>query len=97
MVQRLDRDRLVSTIEAVLHPKGKGFSSATIRQNTLLFCANCPDPVAAMRLVTAGTPSVSAEELVDRALAMPQRSVLELPASELHMDHPLRQMSLDPE
>jgi hypothetical protein len=94
MVQRLDKDQLVSTIGTVLRSK---LSPAEIRQNVLLFCANCPDPVAAMRFVVACTPSVSAEELVDKALAMPGRQVLGLTASELRMDHPLRKVIVDPE
>jgi hypothetical protein len=94
MVQRLDKGQLISIIGVVLRPKGKGFSSEEINQKLLLFCANCPDPVAAMRLVIECMTPKSAEELVDRALAMPQRHARDVPASELPLSHPLRQMSI---
>ena len=93
MTERLNEHQLIDTVQIVLRPKGRGFSSEEINQKLLLFCANCPDPVAAMRLVVECMTPMSAEEMVDRALAMPPRSVKEVPSTELPLSHPLRQMS----
>ncbi len=95
MVERLDREQLIQLMEIVMRPKGKGFSSEEINKKLLIFCANCPDPVGAMKLFVEGMTPMTAEQLVDAALAMPQRNPKDLPASELPLGHPLREMNID--
>lgn len=95
MAKRLSRSELVYVIRRISYPRESGLSSEEANQQLLLFCINCPDPVAAMDLVVECTAPMTAEELVDRALACPHRNVADLPDSELPLTHPLRHMTLD--
>ena len=95
MVKRLTRDELVSLIEVVTSELRTDVSSQEINNALLLFCANCPDPVAAMRLMVSDMTPRTDEQLVDFALAMPKRDVRDVPVTELLPSHPLRYMRLD--
>lgn len=95
MAERLDREQLIQAMEIVLRPKGKGFSSEEVNRKLLTFCANCPDPIGAMRLVVECLTPMTAAQLVDVALSMPKRSLEDLPAAELPLGHPLRQTIID--
>ena len=93
MVKKLDRDELIEIVKVILRPKG--FTSQEIDQKLLLFAANCPDPAGAMDLIIETLGPITAEEIVDRSLALPARDPRSLSESELHPNHPLRGMSLD--
>jgi len=95
MVKKLTREKLIQLVDNVLSPKGRGFASGELNQQLLLFCVNCPDPIAAMDVVVETRPPVTASELVDRALAYPRRDVAGVPETELASTHPLRYMRLE--
>lgn len=95
MTKRLTRDELIHLVDNILHPRGRGFSSEEINAQLDTVCINCPDPALALDIITETRPPVTAEELVDRALACPPRDVATLPESELSLNHPLRRMKLD--
>ena len=90
MTKNLNREELVRLVKIITHPSGSALSSEETNQQLLLFCVNCPDPVAAMDLMVECITPMSAEELVDKALACPPRDIADLPASELPLTHPLR-------
>ena len=60
----------------------------------LTFCAGCPGPVKAMRLIVECLDPMSDEELVDRTLAMPLRRMADVPLSELPDKSPLRAVAV---
>ena len=95
MAQRLNREEMVQLVDNVLRPKGRGLTSEQITEQLFLFCINCPDPAAAMDIVLEASAPVTAQQLVDEALACPPRDVATLPESELAFTHPLRHMKLD--
>jgi hypothetical protein len=94
MAKRLTREELVRVVHDVLNPNG--FTSEEVNQKLLLFAINCPDPAAALDLMIEKEDPITAERVVDEALSYPSRDVNSLPESELHPDHPLRHMKLDP-
>lgn len=93
MARRLTKDELIRTMYDVMD--AESFSSEEINQKLMFFCINCPDPVAAMALVVESGPDTP-EEIVEAALAYPPRDPRTVPESELHRDHPLRHMTLEP-
>jgi len=88
MSARSNKARLLQIIEVIMNPKG--YTEKYIDQQLLDFCAACPDPVGAMRLIVECLDPMTDEELVDRALAMPMRPMAFVPPAELPADHPLR-------
>lgn len=94
MVEHSGQDQLISLVEVVCSPKGTGVSSEGVTLMLFRFCANCPDPVGAMRLMEDMTPR-TAEQLVDFALSMSARDPRAMSASELPLGHPLRRIGLD--
>ena len=94
MAKKLTHDALVQLVDNLLHPQGRGFTSEQLNQQLLLFCINCPDPIAAMDIVIDTPPPITATELVGRAFACPFREVASVPESEIPQTHPLRHMNL---
>jgi hypothetical protein len=90
MVERLSYEEMVQYVDNVLRPQDRGFTSEEINDQLFTFCANCPDPVAALDIVIETMGPVTARELVDRALNQPPRDPATLPESELALTHPLR-------
>lgn len=89
-VEKLSRQQLIEVVEHLFNPKG--LTSEQIDNKLLMFCANCPNPMAAMDLVVdSGGPSTPIE-LVDAALACAPRHPAFAAASELDPSHPLRRM-----
>jgi len=95
MVKRLTRAEMVQLVANILNPKDTGFSSDEINEQLDLVCINCPDPAGALDIIIETPPPVTPEELVDRALALPDRDVKSLSETELALNHPLRKMKLD--
>jgi hypothetical protein len=93
MTKRLSYEEMVQYVDNVLHPKG--FSSEEINRQLFTFCANCPDPAAALDIVIETMGPVTARQLVDEALRRPPRDPSTLPESELALTHELRYMKLD--
>lgn len=92
MTEKLSRGEMLAALDCVFEPAGKGMTSEQINKHLLDFCANCPDPVAAMDLVLDVPIGSTAQEVLDRALAMAPRSIATWTESELAADHPLRKM-----
>lgn len=92
MVERLNRAQLLDLMDIVGNAERTDVTGEQITRALLLFCANCPDPAGAMRLVVSDLTPRTNEELVDFALAMPARDVRD---SKLLPSHPLRHMRLD--
>jgi hypothetical protein len=86
---------MIQVIENITRPAESGFTSEEINQQLLCFCANCPDPMAAMDLVVECMTPMTPEELVDRALQCPARDVAAVPFSGLVSTHPLRHMEVE--
>ncbi|MEI9988065.1 MAG: hypothetical protein WDN69_36155 [Aliidongia sp.] len=95
LVKKLNHDELIQLVDNLLHPKGRGFSSADLTNQLNLVCVNCPDPSAAMDIITETLPPATAQELVDRALSCPPRDIETVPVSKLAANHPLRKMKVD--
>lgn len=95
MANEMTHDALVQLVNNLLHPQGRSLTSEQLNRQLLLFCINCPDPIAAMDIVIDTPPPVTAEELVGRALACPFRDIAGVPESELPATHPLRHMKLE--
>jgi hypothetical protein len=96
MARRLNYKELVAVAENILHPAEAQFAEDQISEQLLLLCINCPDPAGAMDwIVVEALPPITAQELVDRALALPPRDPPSLPESELPATHPLRHMKLE--
>ena len=93
MTTKLPKDQLLRLLDALMHPKENGLTEETINVVLLTFCAGCPDPVKARWLVVECLDPMTDEELVDRALAMPFRSMADVPPSEFPSKHPLRGMA----
>lgn len=85
-----NKAQLLQIIDVLMNPKG--YPEKYIDRQLLNFCAACPDPVGAMRLIVECLDPMTDEELVDRALAMPMRPMAFVPPTELPADHPLRAM-----
>ena len=94
MVKRLTYEEMIQFVDNVMNPKGRGFTSEEINEQLLNFCANCPDPAAALDIVIESTGPVTAKQLVDEALNRLPRDPATLPESELALTHPLRVMKL---
>jgi hypothetical protein len=97
VTKRQTREQMIQLVDNVLHPKGRGFTSDQINQQLLLFCINCPDPVAAMDIVIEAPAPVTAQQLVERCLASPPREVAFWSECELALTHPLRHMKVESE
>lgn len=93
MKERLTRNQLLQLIDRLMHPSRYGSSERESDEALLTFCAECPDPVKARWLIVECLDPMTNEEIVDRALAMPSRKMVDVPLSELPEGHPLRAMA----
>ena len=95
LVPRLTRDQLIQCVKDCAWPDGS-LSEDEQCERLDYFCINCPDPAAAMDIVIETMEPLTAEEMVDRALACPPFDPKTLPESELHWNHPFRHWELEP-
>lgn len=94
MVSKLPKDRLLHLLDTLMHPKARGLTTEQLYDEVLNeFCAGCPNPVKARWLVVECLDPMTDEEMVDRALAMPFRSMADVPTSEFPTWHPLRTLA----
>jgi len=93
MTRSLSREELLHMLIVMKHPKRNGLTQERLEEMLIDFSANCPDPVEAWRLVAECLDPMTDEQLVDRALAMPFRSMADVPTSIVPADHPLRRTS----
>lgn len=91
-VRRLNREGLIQVVSTLFSPAPN--SEREGNEMLITFAANCPDPVSAMK-VFLDADEESAAEVVDKALAMPPRSVSTYSARQLHPNHPLRHVEFE--
>lgn len=94
MKEKLNKSQLLLNLDRVFRAKAHGLSQRERDEAFLVFCAGCPDPVNAWRLITDCPDPLTDEEIVDRALAMPVRLMADIPYSEMPARHPLRSLAL---
>jgi hypothetical protein len=73
---KVERDELLKMLQVMRHPKANGLTQEALSQILVDFCAECPDPVGARWLIVECLDPMSDDELVDRALDMPFRSII---------------------
>ena len=95
MTKKLNRAQMLTALDCIFEPAGKGLTSEKIDEQLLLFCASCPDPVSAMNLVLDASEASTTEQILDAALSMPPRSPATWSESEVPIDHPLRGVVLE--
>lgn len=94
MTSKLSRERLLQLLDTLMHPKASGLTTEQRYDEVLNeFCAGCPDPVRARWLIVECVDPLTDQEMVDRALGMPFRSMADVPASEFPSWHPLRDLA----
>lgn len=94
MAEKLSKDKLLRLLDKIMHPKAYGTTEKEGDAILLAFCAGCPDPLEALRLLVGCFDPMTDEEIVDRALAMPLRRMADVPLTELPAKDPLRAMDL---
>jgi hypothetical protein len=94
MKEKLTKPQLTRLLDRVFRPKTHGLSQDERDEAFLMFCAGCPDPIQAWRLVTDSVDPLTNDELVDRALSMQVRPMTDVPESEFPARHPLRKLAL---
>src|ERR1700753_2266987 len=90
MKKQFTRQELVTMVDNVINPDDEKATEEEACHQLFVFCASCPDPVAAMKIVVETMDPLTASEMVDLALACPYRDVRNVPESELYKTHPLR-------
>jgi hypothetical protein len=95
-VERLPRAELIQLVRDAAWPDDK-ITEDEICEKLDIFCINCPDPCAAWDIVMESMEPLTAEEMVDLALACPPRDPKTLPEAELHWNHPFRHWELEHE
>lgn len=91
--QNLAKPQLLEILDRFTRAKAYGLSQSERDEVFLSFCAGCPDPMRAWRLITDCMEPMTDDELVERALAMPIHLMADVPNSELPAKHPLRNLS----
>lgn len=86
----LNKGDLLGKLKAMSRPKAHGLSQEALDRTLIDFCAGCPDPVRARWLIVECLEPMSDEELVERALNTPVRSLSDVPTSVIPADHPAR-------
>ena len=94
MMSKLPRERLLYLLDKLMHPRANGLTTEQRYEEALNeFCAGCPDPVKARWLIVECLEPMTDEEMADRVLGMPFRSVADVPTSEFPSWHPLRTLA----
>jgi hypothetical protein len=91
IVPRLKVAELVRLLEDM---SGTSHNERDSERMLLTFCLNCPDPLGAMHAFLDAGRDVTDNNIVQRALSLPQRNIDCVPVSELAKDHPLRTWQL---
>jgi hypothetical protein len=89
-MSRLSKSQLLDLLKKLMEPKTSENEGDAV---LISFCAGCPDPIGARWLIVECLDQLSDEELVDRALDMPTRKMVDVPFSELPSQHPLRHLA----
>jgi hypothetical protein len=86
MNKKLNKEQLLQLLDSIAPSKVDGLSEEEFGAVISDFCAGCPDPAGAKWLLFACLDPLTDEELVDRALAMADRTPAAFPASRSFRD-----------
>ncbi len=89
---KLAKHELQQFLGMLMKPDEYGLSEKDGDEILLSFCAGCPDPVGAWWLLVECLDPMSDDEPIDCVLAMPIRSMVDVPFAELSAEHPLRKL-----
>ena len=93
MQEKLKREQLLELLDKIMRPGEYNLTEEEDDKILLQFCAGCPDPVGARTLIVDCLDPMTDEQLVDRALSMPLRRMIDVPTSVIPAGHPLRTMA----
>jgi len=93
-IKRLNRDQLVDLVTRMM--SGEPRTEAEGDEWLLTFALNSPDPAKAMDLLLEPGGPESPATIVDEAMSYSRRDPTALPPSELHPNHPLRRLQIEP-
>jgi hypothetical protein len=86
----LQKEELLERLSIISHPKNHRLSQEALEQMVTDFCAGCPDPLQAYRVLFESTEALSDEEVVFRVLAAPVRAMTDVPDVIVPANHPTR-------
>jgi len=86
----LSKIELVKKLNLVGNPKLNSLSQNAVDQLVADFCAGCPDPSEAYRLIAECLDPITDEQLVDRALNMSVRPIASVSRAIIPAEHPAR-------
>lgn len=84
---------LLELMSMISHPKQHGLTQEGLEQKVTDFCAGCPDPLQAYRLIAESEETLSDEEVVRRAAKMAVQPIGNVPTSIVPASHPARTQS----
>lgn len=84
------KENLLKILSLIGQPKKHGLNQEAIDELLADFCAACPDPVGAYRLIAECLDPMTDEQLVDRALNMPRREMSTVSLAIVPANHPSR-------
>jgi hypothetical protein len=90
MGRLLSKAELLRRMYVISNPKAHGLSQEALEQDVIDFCAGCPDPLEAYRIIAECPEDLSDEEVVDRALNEPIRHMSEVSYAIVPVNHPAR-------
>jgi hypothetical protein len=94
VVQRLNHNQMLAYVRNVLEPSQDSAEEWVTEQFNVV-CMNCPDPVAAADVLIETPPPTTADELLEKMLAYPERHPSTYSEEELSKSHPFRWMQVD--
>lgn len=86
----LSKIELVKKLSLIGDPKINSLSQNDVDQLVADFCAGCPDPFEAYRLIAECLDPLTDEQLVDRALSMSLRPIAYISRAIVPAEHPAR-------
>jgi hypothetical protein len=86
------KEDLLAMLSVMSQPKKHGLTQAALELVLINFCAGCPDPIGAYRLIVECFDPMTDEELIHRALEMPVLLMKDVPTSIVPAQHPARTM-----
>jgi len=86
----LGKEELSKLYKMIVRAREYGLTNEARDQSVTDFCAGCPDPAGAYWLMTECLDPMTDEELIDRALKMPECSISSVPISIVPAEHPAR-------
>jgi hypothetical protein len=86
----LAKEELVELLSVISQPKQHGLTQEALEQAVTNFCAGCPDPVQAYRVLFESNDELSDQEVIDRVLGASVQPMTEVPNSIVPANHSAR-------